>query len=304
MFSKSTDKSGFFYQFLVSCKNKRIQDEERVRLLKEERKQRELAKKLRDSFRFRKSIPKVILIPDSKDFRDNADDNSGAIECGVTRRKKIISWDEVSETSLDTAFDSVEESNEESNKASHNDDEEQDDIEAREIMHYHTTSEQGALDSVLTVYPRPIVRDQNDTHLCEKNKHSPPSSTVSKGRIRYLPDPDISCDSDISLNDLIIQRHWISAWIRLQQCPHEAAEWLIRTSKKGTIIYRKLPLHIALRLQAPERFLRDLINAFPEALHQVDEKNLTPLDHAGNERNKVSSNILLQIMDHYENVKD
>ena len=82
----------------------------------------------------------------------------------------------------------------------------------------------------------------------------------------------------LTLHNLIMARRWDEIVNRCEQHPHEAKRWTeTKSSKSGTIIFRKLPIHTALWYNAPEKCIHALLQAYPDSVKKPDEFGRLPL---------------------------
>jgi hypothetical protein len=86
-------------------------------------------------------------------------------------------------------------------------------------------------------------------------------------------------DDDDSPSILFLYLHaqdWASALVRLAAFPMEASLWIWRKAR-GFLLWRLLPLHVALVLGAPSYIVLELLGAYPNAARERDMTGSLPV---------------------------
>ena len=86
--------------------------------------------------------------------------------------------------------------------------------------------------------------------------------------------------SGLNVEKLIVKRAWAHLLPRLKRYPEEVKQWTTIKNSKGIIIFHKLPIHLACRLNAPPFIIQSLLDTFPESIKQGDDGGKLPLHHA------------------------
>jgi len=82
------------------------------------------------------------------------------------------------------------------------------------------------------------------------------------------------------LYKLIESKQWSAVINRIKLHPEEAAAWVTRRKKDGTIRWKLLPLHAVLCLKAKSEIILAVLDAFPHAASFVDDQGKLPLHTA------------------------
>jgi len=78
------------------------------------------------------------------------------------------------------------------------------------------------------------------------------------------------------LNEIYIG-NWKTASLSLSLFPEQARDWKEVKNRAGNIILRSLPIHFAIKVNAPLNFLDALLDAYPESAFMECEKGRLPL---------------------------
>jgi len=73
---------------------------------------------------------------------------------------------------------------------------------------------------------------------------------------------------------------WKATYDDIVAAPELARKWKIVKNKKGQLLLGVLPIHLALKFNAPLKLIKELIRAYPGSLREVDDKGRLPLHHA------------------------
>jgi hypothetical protein len=88
--------------------------------------------------------------------------------------------------------------------------------------------------------------------------------------------------TEFSLYMMIYQGRWKMAFDAIVAKPELAMEWKTEVNKYGKVVMRMLPIHAALKFNAPLKLIQLLIQSYPECVCDEDNKCRLPLHHACN----------------------
>jgi len=102
-------------------------------------------------------------------------------------------------------------------------------------------------------------------------------ASIEKNKVR-----EVNCDvSPTRLYQFITKTMWKEAAELCKISPVDAKTWVYRNQKKGgALMWRMLPIHIAVLYRAPVYFLFDLLDANPDGTSEPDDRNMLPIHMA------------------------
>ena len=104
---------------------------------------------------------------------------------------------------------------------------------------------------------------------------------------------DVDYNSPTELFKFLEAKKWNMVKERVEECPHEAASWITRRGKDGSIRWKILPLHAALCTKAPKDTLIYVVQACAKAFSLADDQGGLPMclafqdEHIGEEVIKI-----------------
>jgi len=88
---------------------------------------------------------------------------------------------------------------------------------------------------------------------------------------------DVDYNSPTELFKFLEAKKWDMVKERIEECPHEAASWITRRGKDGSIRWKILPLHAALCTKAPKDTLLSIVQAYTKACSLADDQGVLPI---------------------------
>ncbi|KAL3939355.1 MAG: hypothetical protein SGBAC_005913 [Bacillariaceae sp.] len=85
----------------------------------------------------------------------------------------------------------------------------------------------------------------------------------------------LECPTDLYV--LIQNKKWNDALKQVKKKAIEASEWTYRKDKKGNIMWRLLPLHASIILNAPEKLVKAILSAYPRGVQCQDDLGMLPI---------------------------
>ena len=113
---------------------------------------------------------------------------------------------------------------------------------------------------------------------------------------------DLVSDHETSLYVFLQSLEWDAARSRCQTHPKEVRTWIRNVDSSGKTRWKLLPLHAALVFQAPSFVIECLLNEYPSAAKEQDDKGLLPLHLAfrhKKENDDKADRILGVLLDEY-----
>jgi len=74
------------------------------------------------------------------------------------------------------------------------------------------------------------------------------------------------------ITDCLFRMDWKSVLSLVKSNPENVRKWHIVKSKKGCLLMKKLPIHIALRHSAPPEIVKELLFSYSDCVREKDEK--------------------------------
>jgi len=104
------------------------------------------------------------------------------------------------------------------------------------------------------------------------------------------------------LYNLIQKQDWEGAMGRVCTNPEEAQTWVERKSRRGDVLYRHLPIHVALGLKPPSIVVEALLTGYRDGIRCYDDKGLLPFHIAILNQSRDVVNVLIEALENPINV--
>lgn len=158
--------------------------------------------------------------------------------------------------------------------------------------HIGTSSSVGATAASKTVHFQGEKRpDLITTTVADENIDNVAASTVLATEQRQ----QVTSSATTILFDLIKNREWERVIQRCEECPSEAAVWIVEDNNyDGSIRWKLLPIHQACEGRPPDHVISALLKAYPRSALERDMGGSLPLHLACRERaHKSVTDVLL-----------
>jgi len=97
------------------------------------------------------------------------------------------------------------------------------------------------------------------------------------------------------LYKLIETKSWDKVEQRILEYPEEAAIWVTRMKKDGSLKWKMLPLHALLVLKAPTKVILQILQTFTEAAKCADDQGMLPM-HLALTNDDIDDRIIKELM--------
>lgn len=127
---------------------------------------------------------------------------------------------------------------------------------------------------------------------------SPADSKSSRREMIVIGKSDRNIlENPTDLYVLLQNKKWAASLLHLKDHLKEAGTWIYRKDEKERLVWRLLPLHASIILEAPEKVIKSLLAAYPQGAQSQDDQGMLPVHLSF--RAGISLNVVTLLLESY-----